>query len=99
MSNNKQQNHTHMLSVTHDQAGAAIYHPFILLLLIIWAMNDHILKEIFANEFTGKLSDIAGLAVFPLLPYCSYEVMWSLCGWKTTHDRQTLLFWIFATGF
>jgi hypothetical protein len=98
MIKNNQKHHTHTLYVTHDQAGAAIYHPIILLLLTVWAINDHILKDIFANELTGKLSDITSLAVFPLLPYCSYELIWSLCGWKMSHHRHILLFWICATG-
>lgn len=34
--------------------------------LIVLLLNDFILKELYGNWFTGKLSDFAGLFVFPL---------------------------------
>lgn len=37
-----------------------------LLALTLLLLNDFVLKETFANWFTGKLSDFAGLFVFPL---------------------------------
>lgn len=44
-----------------------LLHPLVLAMLALWALNDHVLKAVFANELTGKLSDVASLAVFPLL--------------------------------
>ena len=35
--------------------------------LILLAINDHILKAAFGNWFTGKLSDLAGMVLLPLL--------------------------------
>jgi len=29
-------------------------------------LNDHVLKATYGNWFTGKLSDVAGLLIFPL---------------------------------
>jgi len=34
--------------------------------ILVLLLNDHILKDQFGNWFTGKLSDFAGLVVFPL---------------------------------
>jgi len=42
-------------------------HPLVLALLGLWAVNDQLLKELAPGPVTGKLSDIAGLVVFPLL--------------------------------
>lgn len=35
--------------------------------LIVLAVNDHLLKAAFGNMITGKLSDFAGMVIFPLL--------------------------------
>ncbi|CAN5374345.1 hypothetical protein BH09BAC6_BH09BAC6_07540 [soil metagenome] len=34
--------------------------------LLLLALNDHYLKQEFANWFTGKISDFAGLLIFPM---------------------------------
>ncbi len=67
-------------------------------LLVVWIMNDHLFKELFSNQLTGKLSDVASLSVFPLLPYCGYEV---LCAWRgkpTPNRRGVLWLSLIATG-
>ncbi len=43
-----------------------ICNPLFITALIILVINDHLLKEIYHNWWTGKLSDIAGLIVLPL---------------------------------
>ena len=40
--------------------------PYFLIGLTILLLNDFILKEIYGNWLTGKLSDFAGLFIFPL---------------------------------
>lgn len=66
------------MNTTESDSGTApgdvLRHPLIIGLLLLWALNDHILKDLFANEVTGKLSDIAGLAVFPLILLAAYEI-------------------------
>ena len=34
--------------------------------LFVLILNDHVLKTAFGNGLTGKLSDVAGLLIFPL---------------------------------
>lgn len=43
-----------------------LLHPFFLLCLFLLLLNDFYLKPVFANVLTGKLSDFAGLIVFPV---------------------------------
>jgi len=40
--------------------------PAFLLGLFLLLLNDYFLKAVFHNWFTGKLSDFAGLFIFPL---------------------------------
>jgi hypothetical protein len=57
-----------------NRAGDYLRHPLILLMLVIWILNDHLFKDMFGNALTGKLSDFAGVAVVPLLPLAAYEL-------------------------
>jgi len=41
-------------------------NPFFLFSLFLLLLNDHVLKGIFNNALTGKISDFAGLFMFPL---------------------------------
>ncbi|MGB1206846.1 MAG: hypothetical protein ACPG5B_14450 [Chitinophagales bacterium] len=43
-----------------------IFNYIFLVGLVILIINDHFLKEALGNWFTGKLSDFAGLLIFPL---------------------------------
>lgn len=45
----------------------ALAHPTSVLALVVLVLNDHVLKEAWPGWVTGKLSDVAGLVVFPLL--------------------------------
>ncbi len=56
--------------------GRSLLHPVALAALITLAINDHVLKAAFPNALTGKLSDLAGLVVFPLLLTSILEVAW-----------------------
>lgn len=42
------------------------WSPGFILGLILLLLNDHYLKSAFHNSFTGKLSDFAGLFIFPM---------------------------------
>jgi len=50
----------------HNPPGAAMLHPIAWSALVLLLLNDHYLKQTFGNALTGKLSDVAGLIVFPL---------------------------------
>lgn len=44
-----------------------LLHPVTLVALTALVINDHVLKVVMPGALTGKLSDVAGLVVFPLL--------------------------------
>ena len=46
---------------------ARLLHPAFLLALAVLLVNDHVLKAAVASPITGKLSDVAGLVVLPVL--------------------------------
>ena len=45
----------------------ALAHPGAVLALVVLVLNDHVLKQAWPGWVTGKLSDVAGLVVAPLL--------------------------------
>src|SRR5690606_8292496 len=47
-------------------AGDGLLHPAPLAAIGLLLLNDHWLKAAFPGSITGKLSDFAGLAFFPL---------------------------------
>ena len=50
-----------------DQPGALLLHPLSIVAVGLLVLNDHVLKDRWGNTLTGKLSDVAGVFVFPLL--------------------------------
>jgi hypothetical protein len=54
-------------------AGAGLLHPLPLAAVALLVLNDHLLKHSFPGLVTGKLSDLAGLAFFPLLLQALWE--------------------------
>jgi hypothetical protein len=78
--------------------GDSFLHPVILGFLFVWALNDHLLKAAFANVWTGKLSDVASLAVFPLIPVCCYEIGCAWRGVEARHTQRVLWLSLLATG-
>ena len=78
--------------------GDLLRHPVALIALGAWLLNDHVLKATFGNGLTGKLSDAAGLVVFPLL-------LLSLVHWvapgplrKSAVQRRFLALAVVVTG-
>ena len=47
--------------------GELALHPVAVLGLVVLLLNDHVLKGAVPGWWTGKLSDVAGLAFFPFL--------------------------------
>jgi len=60
--------------------AAFLLHPVVVVSLGIWALNDHVLKEAWGGWFTGKLSDVVSLMVFPLVAAAVYEWSTALMG-------------------
>ena len=62
---------------THDgirAPGSVLLHPVALAALVTLILNDRVLKAAFPGPVTGKLSDIAGLVVFPLVVVAGWEL-------------------------
>ena len=55
-------------------SGGGLLHPLPLLAVAVLLLNDHWLKAAYGGWWTGKLSDVAGLAFFPLLLQAAWEV-------------------------
>jgi hypothetical protein len=59
--------------------GQLLLHPGALVAIGVIAVNDHVLKPWLGNTVTGKLSDVAGLFVFPLVVLATLEwVRWAI---------------------
>lgn len=56
--------------VDRSTPGALLLHPVSLLAIAILLINDHVLKAMWGNTLTGKLSDGAGILIVPLLLLC-----------------------------
>lgn len=54
--------------------GDLLLHPVVLAALVVWALNDHVGKEAWPGLVTGKLSDVAGVIVTPVLFVGVYEL-------------------------
>jgi len=55
--------------------GDLVAHPAALVLLVVLVVNDHWAKDAFRNTATGKISDFAGLALFPLVVIALIEAV------------------------
>ncbi|MGC4093034.1 MAG: hypothetical protein QM756_35135 [Polyangiaceae bacterium] len=60
---------------------APLLHPLSLIALATWVLNDHVLKHTWPGVVSGKLSDLCGMLLFPLLLHALCEV---------AHARVTL---------
>lgn len=55
--------------------GDLLLSPWALVSVSVILVNDHVLKGAFGNTMTGKLSDVAGVFLFPLLLLSVLEVL------------------------
>lgn len=74
-----------------------LLHPLVIAGLALWILNDHVLKAAYPSWWTGKLSDVASLAVFPLVPYAAID-LWRAGRGLPPPSPATLVFWTVATG-
>ena len=51
-----------------------LLHPVSLIALGLLLVNDHVLKAVWPGALTGKLSDVAGLVLFPILVLSAGEL-------------------------
>jgi len=55
--------------------GDALLDPVAIAAIGLLLLNDHVLKALWPGALTGKLSDFAGLAFFPLLLVGAWELV------------------------
>lgn len=65
-------------------------HPVAILALVVLVLNDRVLKEAFGNVITGKLSDVAGLVVFPLVVLSIIDHSTALAGRQAVTLTRTM---------
>ncbi|MQP36177.1 hypothetical protein GEO20_29975 [Rhodococcus erythropolis] len=58
-----------------NRPGDLPLSPWALVSVSVILVNDHVLKGAFGNTMTGKLSDVAGVFLFPLLLLSVLEVL------------------------
>lgn len=58
-----------------NRPGDVLLDPWALLSVAVVLFNDHVFKDAFGNTLTGKVSDIAGVFLFPLLLLSVLEVL------------------------
>jgi hypothetical protein len=68
--------HTSRSSSTAQPLRELLLHPILIGGLALWLMNDHMGKHAFPTWWSGKLSDAAGLAVFPVVLAAALEPLW-----------------------
>lgn len=67
-------------------------HPVVLASIAVLAVNDHVLKQAFPGLVTGKLSDLAGLAFFPILLVAIGELVWAVTDrWRGPTERALVM--------
>jgi hypothetical protein len=66
-------------------------HPVTLLALAALGINDHLLKHVAPGLLTGKLSDVAGLVLFPLVLAAVVETVQAVTGRPRVARRTVVL--------
>ncbi|WP_342380007.1 hypothetical protein NVS55_10625 [Myxococcus stipitatus] len=79
-------------------AGSALLHPLVSLAVGVLLLNDHVFKACWPSWWTGKLSDVAGLAFFPLLLQASWEHAEAMARRSVRPSRGVLLACVLLTG-
>lgn len=80
------------------RAAGAFTHPVVWLAIALLVLNDHVLKQAYPSTFTGKLSDFAGLAFFPLLLDGAIELGLAALGRYEGPSLRRLVVCIAVTG-
>lgn len=79
-------------------AGEGLLHPVPLVAIALLVLNDHLFKEMFHNGVTGKLSDFAGMAFFPLVLQGLFEGALSVLRRPWRPSRRVLISCAVATA-
>lgn len=57
------------------ERGSLLLHPVHLIAVTVLGVNDHWLKEAWPGSISGKLSDVAGLIVLPIVVVAAGELL------------------------
>lgn len=87
-----------MSKPTDGVPGDRLLHPVVLAAIALLAVNDHVLKAVVDNWWTGKLSDFAGLVFFPVLLQAAWEWGRYALGHGVRRSDRVLLAAVIATG-
>jgi hypothetical protein len=68
-----------------------LLHPVAIGALLALIVNDHVLKSAVGGPFTGKLSDVAGLVIFPLVLAGLWEVACWIAGRRSSPLRAVMV--------
>jgi hypothetical protein len=67
-------------------------HPLVLSAVALLLVNDHLLKSAWSGFLTGKLSDLAGLAFFPVVLVSLWELSLAAVGrWTGPRGRGAVV--------
>ncbi|HEV8280309.1 MAG TPA: hypothetical protein VGQ02_00495 [Candidatus Limnocylindrales bacterium] len=78
--------------------GDGLLHPVALAALAVLIVNDQLLKAVWPGVVTGKLSDVAGLIVAPLVLQALGEIGQWIAGRWHSPTRSVLVIAIIAVG-
>lgn len=78
--------------------GSGLLHPLGLGAVALLILNDHVLKARWPSWWTGKLSDVAGMVMFPLLLQALWEVARARTGGGLRPSRAVLVTCVVLTG-
>lgn len=78
--------------------GDGVIHPLSLLAIALLVANDHWWKHAYPGVLTGKISDFAGLAFFPLLLTGAWEVLLAALKRPWGPSHRAIVIAALATG-
>lgn len=78
--------------------ASALPHPLVLGAVVLLILNDHVFKTRWPSWWTGKLSDVAGLAMFPLVLQALWELARARAGRTFRPSLAVLVTCVLLTG-
>jgi hypothetical protein len=78
--------------------GDGVLHPLVVAALVVLLLNDHVLKGRWPGVVTGKLSDVAGLVLFPILLFSLVEIGSAALGHRSPPSDRVLLVCLAVTA-
>jgi hypothetical protein len=78
--------------------GSALLHPLVVGAVALLLLNDHVFKARWPSWWTGKLSDLAGMVMFPLVLQALWEQAGVWRGRAFRPSRAVLVTCVLLTG-